>query len=74
MPTLTDGKSYKVKAKAIDTSGNESLIATDTFTYKTAPAGGRDWWIWAIIGVIAAGTIGGILYRRASQSHRETHS
>lgn len=64
MPTLTDGKAYEIKAKAIDKAGNESAVATDSFTYKTAPARGMNWWIWPIIGVIAAGTIGGILYRR----------
>lgn len=64
IPTLTDGKAYEVKAKAIDKAGNESLVATDSFTYKTATTEGIDWWIWAIIGVIAAGTIAGILYHR----------
>lgn len=68
MPILTEGKSYMVKAKAIDKAGNESLVATDSFTYKTAPAGAMDWWIWVIIGIITAGTIGGILYRRHRRS------
>jgi len=36
MPALTSGKSYQVRAKAIDTSTNESAVASDSFTFDTA--------------------------------------
>ena len=35
MPSLTNGKSYEVKAKAIDNAGNESPTASDSFTFDT---------------------------------------
>ncbi len=35
MPTLTDGKAYTVKAKSIDEAGNESTVASDSFTFDT---------------------------------------
>ena len=40
MPSLSNGKSYAVKAKAADKAGNESPIASDSFTFHshTPPA------------------------------------
>jgi len=37
MPTLTDGKAYTVKAKSIDRAGNESMEASDSFTFVITP-------------------------------------
>jgi hypothetical protein len=37
MPTLTDGKAYTVKAKSIDSAGNDSIKASDSFTFDTTP-------------------------------------
>jgi hypothetical protein len=37
MPTLTDGKAYIVKAKSIDRAGNESMEASDSFTFDITP-------------------------------------
>ena len=38
MPSLTDGKTYTVKAKSIDAAGNESAQASDSFTFDTTQA------------------------------------
>jgi len=35
MPTLADGKAYTMKAKSIDKAGNESAVASDSFTLNT---------------------------------------
>jgi len=38
MPNLTDGKAYIVKVKSIDRAGNESIEASDSFTFDvTSP-------------------------------------
>jgi len=37
MPTLTNGKAYTVKAKSIDRAGNESMEASDSFTFVITP-------------------------------------
>ncbi|MBM4462042.1 MAG: hypothetical protein FJ012_01740 [Chloroflexi bacterium] len=37
MPSLVNGKAYEVKAKAIDKAGNESSVASDSFTLDTVP-------------------------------------
>jgi hypothetical protein len=37
MPTLTGGKAYTVKAKSIDRAGNESIEASDSFTFDITP-------------------------------------
>lgn len=37
MPTLAEGKAYMVKAKSSDKAGNESTVASDSFTINTTP-------------------------------------
>jgi hypothetical protein len=58
MPTLTDGKAYKVKARSIDKAGNVSTQISGSFAFDTtAPSVAIDdtslrtlrTWIWLIV-------------------------
>jgi predicted phage tail protein len=50
LPRLAGGDTYEITVRAIDTAGNESAVAADTFTYSppTSP------WIWIAVGITAA--------------------
>jgi hypothetical protein len=47
LPELDNGSTYEIKAKAIDRAGNESAVASDTFTFDAR----SPLWIWIAIGV-----------------------
>jgi len=59
MPSLSNGKSYAVKAKAADKAGNESPIASDSFTFHSHIP--LPFWVWVVIGVAGVLTIGIVL-------------
>jgi|GEM_PF-2343560 len=50
LPRLAGGQTYEITAKAIDTAGNESAVAGDTFTYSPPVSP----WIWIAVGIVAA--------------------
>jgi predicted phage tail protein len=49
LPRLA-GSTYEITARAIDTAGNESAVAADTFTYNPPLPS----WIWIVVGIAAA--------------------
>ena len=59
MPSLSNGKSYAVKAKAADKAGNESPIASDSFTFHSHTP--LPFWVWVVIGVAGVLAIGIVL-------------
>jgi hypothetical protein len=66
MPSLPSDKSYTVKVKSIDKAGNESTIASESFTFNTA----LPIWAWVLIGmavIFAVGTVLVILRRRLAK-------
>ncbi len=50
LPRLASGATYEITARAIDTAGNESAVAEDTFTYSPPMSS----WIWIAVGIAAA--------------------
>jgi len=49
-PRLASGSTYEITVRAIDTAGNESAVAEDTFTYGPPMSS----WIWIAVGIAAA--------------------
>jgi predicted phage tail protein len=50
LPRLAGGSTYEIKARAIDSAGNESAVASDAFTYSPPLSS----WIWIAVGIAAA--------------------
>jgi hypothetical protein len=50
LPRLAGGSTYEITARAIDSAGNESEVASDTFTYSPPLSS----WIWIVVGIAAA--------------------